>query len=186
MTVAYGTILRHDCQVVDDNPYNIDQIRAALRRVAERESPRHIAKQVGVSHTTIYRLIGEDEISPPNPVTLRALARYLESVVDTERGGVSHATDGGGVPDYIPNTQLAQRAPPRARDVGLGYISRLARAGVPHDEIERFERQLFDDRFAIQFSRRHHEEWSEEDWIAHMNSVWLHATDWLLPRGIVP
>lgn len=141
------------------------------------------AARLGVNRVLISKW--ENGVHRPSPANLGRIASLYGVSEDALVGSnVSRGTL--GKPDYTPDQRLSQRAPPRARDVGLGYISRLARAGVPHDEIERFERQLFDDRFAIQFSRRHHEEWSEEDWIAHMNSVWLHATDWLLPRGIVP
>lgn len=89
-------------------------------------------------------------------------------------------------PPYSPQLARAHHVPERARNVALGYISRLDQARVPHDEIERFERQLVDDRMAILFSRRHGIEWDVDDWILHMESVWQHAQDWLIARQIIP
>jgi transcriptional regulator with XRE-family HTH domain len=161
-----------------------------IARINANLDQAEVAKRIGVNRVLVSKW--ENDVHRPAPENLNRLTElYGLSLEDLEAHESS--VDSKNVPrgtvgesDYVPDHRRADRVPERPRGIALTYLQRLVSIGLPTHEIESVERMLFDDRFAIQFSRRHHIAWSEEDWIAHIESIWLHVTDWLSSRGIVP
>lgn len=134
------------CQVSYTKEGEVEDVRARLRAAAERISPRDIAMQSGVSHTTIYRFIDPASDLAPNRPTLRALSAWL---AEFEGRPVSHGTSVTGEPveavDYMPGPSLAS-LPERPRAVVLGYLDRFRRAGASEEELRLAEAHLASDR----------------------------------------
>jgi len=124
----------------------------------------------------------------PNAENLTRLAELYRVPIDELRPGAvrEQAVDYSAPTRYPPDPALARDYPPRAYQVVLGYLKRLERAGLSHEEIEKFERTLLNRRFAQRFRTAHGVEWTEDDYILHVESLWQAMMDALATRGVVP
>jgi transcriptional regulator with XRE-family HTH domain len=125
----------------------------------------------------------------PKDEAIEAYARLYGISVQSLFNGAYSATVVGEAPPaeaYTPNPALARDYPERAYEVVLGYLRRLERAGLSHEEIEKFERTLLNRRFAQRFRTAHGVEWTEDDYILHVESLWQAMMDALATRGVVP
>jgi transcriptional regulator with XRE-family HTH domain len=124
----------------------------------------------------------------PRDEAIEAYAKlYGVSVQSQFNGAYSEAVrDRPPAEPYAPNPALARDYPERAYQVVLGYLNRLERAGLSHEEIEKFERTLLNRRFAQRFRTAHGVEWTEDDYILHVESLWQAMMDALATRGVVP
>lgn len=159
---------------------SLEQLRAALRRIARTASPREIARVSGISYSTIYRLIGEGEVKRPN----RATVEQLEQFVTLWQKGEVSVREESAAP-YSPGPAVAQ-LPPRARATVVGYLNRLEAAGLAGEELLQMEHLLADPSFAQRFSTSRGGPLSEDDWILLIESTWRAIADTLALRGVRP
>jgi transcriptional regulator with XRE-family HTH domain len=167
-----------------------DSLGSRLKRAREAAGleQAEVAERLGVDPMTVSRWErGKHSIKSVHVTALARLYRVpLEAISsnDTLDENVSHET-----PDrdpFAPDPALARNIPERAYRIVLGYLERLERAGVSVDQLEQMERLLLDDRFAKQYSRRHNVEWTDEDHILHVESLWQAIRDALATQGVVP
>jgi hypothetical protein len=163
---------------------DVEALREAVRVVARRLSPREIEEQTGVSYASIYRFIADDSTLTPT----RKVREKLQQYVTAYHSGLLQSVSRETAPRerFAPNPVLVRNVPARAYQIVLGYLERLERAGVNVEQLEQMERLLLDDRYAKQYSRRHNVEWTEEDHILHVESLWQAIRDALATQGIVP
>jgi transcriptional regulator with XRE-family HTH domain len=145
-----------------------------------------VAAQIGVDPMTISRWErGKHGIKAMHLTALARLYRVpVEAISSTDPLDESVPRE---TPEpFSPDPSLARNIPPRAYQIVLGYLERLERAGVSGEQLEQMERLLLDDRFAKRYSRRHNVEWTEEDHILHVESLWQAIRDALATQGVVP
>jgi transcriptional regulator with XRE-family HTH domain len=155
------------------------------------------AERLEIGIATLSRLETGATRKLDSGLLARMLSLYGRSQDDFEHGLAGASANGIREPlrkystdeprePYAPNPALARDYPQRAYQVVLGYLNRLERAGLSHEEIEKFERTLLNRRFAQRFRTAHGVEWTEDDYILHVESLWQAMMDALATRGVVP
>jgi hypothetical protein len=159
-----------------------------LAAVVEDVDVREVARESGISHVTIYRLIdiaGEPDYEPKRETWGR-----LKAYLATRRG----ITNSSGHLRNVREDQASQHAPgpsvtkfgPRAQDIILQYLRRLGAAGLGTEELIQMEHLLADRSFAQRFSTSRGGPLTEDEEIILIEATWRAIADTLALRGIRP
>lgn len=160
-----------------------------IARINANLDQAEVAKRLGVNRVLISKW--ENDVHRPGPDNLNRLGELyglsLEDLGSHEGSvrGTNVPRETVGVTAYAPNPALAQRVPPAAYRAVVGFLQRLAAAGLPHDRIDRYERLLLDDRWAG-WRRDRNENPSDEEWVNRVEELWVVIREALAIQGIVP
>lgn len=139
MTVTSYTTAVSRCQELESADANLEDLRHRLRQIVESGvSPRTIAAQSGVSHATIYRLLGDEPIGNTYRSTVANVRRFVNQWANGGSSTVSHETPSDrpqAVREPAPalNPRVSAGLPHRVRVWLQSELAEYAKAGIPDE-----------------------------------------------------
>lgn len=157
-----------------------------LLRRSRDMTQEQLAEQVGRSRQAIIAwenpesetVPGERQLDRLSEIFMmpKSIIRYgdvfsAQQILPATNGHPTPKTVRERGPEWTPNPALANKLPRRAYEAAIDYCRRLARAGIPVENIEEAERLMIDGRYA-QMNRRKGIIVSDDDWITTIDATW--------------